>query len=1131
MAVLSLNEEELISCAGEIFNFFSSFFYRAPDRSFISCLNDARFYTLLTSLESNAHLFSNSFKEALADIEEFIKLAQRVNIEETLTGVGVEYTRLFRGMKPGYGVCLPYESLYRNGSSDLSVLQDVVKQYNEAGVKISDNCCERYDHLSVELNFISYLCKEITQASEAGEQNKVLNYLALKKKFLQRLSEWVPTFCDKVIRTSTSKLLTGLVKLLKEFICCYRSILEKSPTLGKVADKKEEIHEVSLLKWFAGLLRVFDGDKKVGSFFVKSGDNGDPQEVTIPTTCGMCYSSCALLATVRDGILVRLRGNPECPQNEGKICLKGLSSIMLLYDPYRLKVPLIRTNPEKGIGVDPRWREISWEEAVRIVVDKLKKIKEEDPKKLLWCVRSFSQHQMSAHLWPIAFGASYVMPISAYGSYCGNVMHVLLENTRQSFMDYGDLEYSEYVVIIGGGQGNLAGPGAMQNTRIIAKRREDGAKIVVVDPRLTEVAAKAYRWIPILPGTEAAWLLSLCYVILHEIKKYDEEHLKKETNAVYLIDKEGYFVRGPDNNKVMIWDLSDMKAKVIDDPTLKEPALTGSYMVNGVSCEPAFQRFLELVKKYTPEATEKITTIPASITREVAKELVEHAHIGSVIEIDGKKYPYRPVSFLAYSGFNGHANSLNALMALQCLMHILGAIDAVGSSLAGNVGGVFGFGHPPSKLKPGKDGMNAPTPAVPPPPGFSFPVSADMQEYFPLGFEVNQVATIGLSAPEKYGLKYKPEELVLFVAGTNPVANSINPQFVGEVLKRFGYIIDVTLYLDETCDFADLVIPDVTFLERITADNFWMGTPIPCCGIHISQPVVKPLSNAKSFWEFMIEVSEKVGCLREFYKILNNFLPYAPIEVEKFHSWEEICDHICRSASKAVLGEELSFEDLRKRGFFAKKIPPELKYRPYFYNGLRVPFYYNILLETRDMLKQGFDKFKVWEKVPKEFLMWLLSSYKPLPEYEPCPPLKEASTSSDLLHAICYRPPSSIFSITQTNPILIEVSVCNPYWTAVQIHEEAARKRGIKDGDKIVVESKAGKVIGVARVTQAIHPNVIAISGIYGLWAHPVSRNVGVHFNTLIPGEMEYNNPLSCDLEHHVAVKVYKAAESSARGD
>lgn len=77
------------------------------------------------------------------------------------------------------------------------------------------------------------------------------------------------------------------------------------------------------------------------------------------TACSMCNQVpfCGLRATIKDGQIVRVDGNPDHPKN--KPCLKGLSSVQALYDPNRLLYPVKRTNPKKGIGEDPRWERIS----------------------------------------------------------------------------------------------------------------------------------------------------------------------------------------------------------------------------------------------------------------------------------------------------------------------------------------------------------------------------------------------------------------------------------------------------------------------------------------------------------------------------------------------------------------------------------------------------------------------------------------------------------------------------------------------------------------------------------------------------------------------------------------------------
>jgi anaerobic selenocysteine-containing dehydrogenase len=90
------------------------------------------------------------------------------------------------------------------------------------------------------------------------------------------------------------------------------------------------------------------------------------------------------LVHVEDGIITNIVGNPDCPTNRGKICIRSISSIMGLYNPYRVKGPLKRTNPEKGPDIDPGWVEITWEEALNTVAEKFKKIREKTPRLLVW---------------------------------------------------------------------------------------------------------------------------------------------------------------------------------------------------------------------------------------------------------------------------------------------------------------------------------------------------------------------------------------------------------------------------------------------------------------------------------------------------------------------------------------------------------------------------------------------------------------------------------------------------------------------------------------------------------------------------------------------------------------------------
>ena len=84
------------------------------------------------------------------------------------------------------------------------------------------------------------------------------------------------------------------------------------------------------------------------------------EDVWIPTSCGQCYCMCGIKVRRQDGIVTQIEGNPDAPAGRGSICVKGLASPHLLYDPYRVNYPLKRTNPEKGIEVDPKFVRISF---------------------------------------------------------------------------------------------------------------------------------------------------------------------------------------------------------------------------------------------------------------------------------------------------------------------------------------------------------------------------------------------------------------------------------------------------------------------------------------------------------------------------------------------------------------------------------------------------------------------------------------------------------------------------------------------------------------------------------------------------------------------------------------------------
>ena len=104
----------------------------------------------------------------------------------------------------------------------------------------------------------------------------------------------------------------------------------------------------------------------------------EPQNGWIYSYCSGCmHADCSLRVYLEDGVVTNIEGNPDSPINGERVCLRAITGIAGLYNPYRVKTPLKRTNPEKGPDVDPGWVEISWDEALDIVASRFKKIREE----------------------------------------------------------------------------------------------------------------------------------------------------------------------------------------------------------------------------------------------------------------------------------------------------------------------------------------------------------------------------------------------------------------------------------------------------------------------------------------------------------------------------------------------------------------------------------------------------------------------------------------------------------------------------------------------------------------------------------------------------------------------------------
>ena len=247
-----------------------------------------------------------------------------------------------------------------------------------------------------------------------------------------------------------------------------------------------------------------------------------PLEQTVPTVCEMCVNKCAAIAHVRSGVVKSLSPNPYFPKSRNMLCARGQAGVHALYDPDRLKYPLIRVG-ERGDG---RYRRATWEEAYKYIAEKLITIvdEEEDNRSTIGfsAGEGMGEHTFKAFMEE-KFGSANFLN---HATIC---LQTAISGYALTIGGYGqaDLENAKYVIMAGANRAEaIITPDTMD---IFKRTRGRGAKLVVVDPRFTNTAIHADDYVPIRPGTDLAFVLALTYVAISE-EIYNREYVAKNFN-------------------------------------------------------------------------------------------------------------------------------------------------------------------------------------------------------------------------------------------------------------------------------------------------------------------------------------------------------------------------------------------------------------------------------------------------------------------------------------------------------------------------------------------------------------------------------------------------------------------------
>ncbi len=848
--------------------------------------------------------------------------------------------------------------------------------------------------------------------------------------------------------------------------------------------------------------------------------NPAAEDIWIPNFCYTCnHGPCITKVHRVDGVVVGIAGNLDgdnfesLTRNQGAICPKAYGHIQKIYNPNRLKTPLRRTNPDKSPGADPGWVEISWEDALDTIAQRLKEVRQRDPRRLL---AMFSRHH-GPHFGTFlalmnAFGP---VPHASGGASirCYVAQHIFANLIHGGFACDPDLSHCNYLLVLGYDSATSGGVGESMQ---YATARARGMKVVVLDPVLTPSAVKADEWIPIKPGTDGAFLLALINVIIYELRTIDIPFLKNSTNSPYLVGETGYFLRDSRSNKALLWDLSDGRAKTFDDDSLKDPALEGSFSVEGQAAKPVFQVLKEHIAQYPPDWASRITDVPAATIRRLAKEFADNAGIGSTITLDGITLPYRPVSTKLGRGVHGIMYAYQSVLADHILAALVGSLEAVGGHCGGRaVRATEGGSH--RGLVPGPDGMLKMD-------AFEFawpPKSWDAAETFtpyskiygrPYHLLYKHLADAGgLPMPE-------PPEMIMRCRA-NPLLSIGQPDIVREAIKKVPFLVSIAYVMDEVTEMADIVIPDLTDLERyeLTAAGR-ISAAKRFDYVALKQPVTKPTGDIREISDVMTELAARAGFLDDYNVAINNYFGLTGeyrLGPGKKYDWLDIVDRWCKSATKGAHG----LEWFKEHGALLRPVSVGKQYEMHLgmtKNKLRYPIPYmehvKVTGETlaRNLRSVGID----W---------WDTSGYVPLPIYIP-PAADSASKEYDFYVTVSR---SMLFGHGSNVdiPWLIEVADGSGRDVRILMNRAAASARGIKDGDQVWVESPVGKVKQKVKLTEGIRPDTLVIGGQFGQWATPVARDTRrVSQTSLTPISYECTDPITGGIQGTVVkAKVFKA--------
>ncbi|PSR20635.1 MAG: formate dehydrogenase [Sulfobacillus acidophilus] len=863
------------------------------------------------------------------------------------------------------------------------------------------------------------------------------------------------------------------------------------------------------------------------------------------TTCYMCACRCGIDVAMEGDKVRFISGIPENPVNKGVWCAKGGAGIMTEYSPARLTTPLMREpGAPRGEG---RLVPVDWETALTTVAGWLKDIRRTDPRRLAYFT---GRDQMQAFngFWARQFGTPNW---AAHGGFCSvNMAAGGMYSVGGSFWEFGwpDLDQARLFLMFGVAEDHPSNPLKLA----ISALKEQGGRFVVVNPVRSGYGALADEWVPIRPGTDGAFLLSLMHVLYRE-NLYDRAYLSAWTNAPGLVirapgtDKDGLFYRTEDGD---MWVALDSGELVPYAQAQGQGVLEGRFEHEGLELEPAFQTLVREISAATPAWAEQVTGIPKKTIVRLALEMgmtaLQHPIVLPIAwtDIYGVQHTEtvgRPVAFHAMRGLAAHTNGFQTIRALFDLMMMLGTVDTPGGFL-------YKSPYPkpvPPRVKPAANPdayrPNQPAPA----PLLGYPTSPDDmlvdgdrpiridEAYswkYPLAAHGAIQNVIGNAVDAN---PYAIDTLMIYMANVawNSTWNTLSTremltardETTGEY--RIPHVIVFDAFDSETVAYGDLVFPDTTYLERWDATSL-QDRPIseptgPADSIR--QPILPAQGNARPTADVLIELANRLelpGFVdEEGTPRYRNYADFIQFWETTPGSGVGLLSGFRGSDGKDELVGEPNPHQLEAyashKAFWQYELPDEHRYyrmanQGYLEWAQRVKFIDTAEPLTLNLYSEPLQTFRLagmgqWPgKSPQDDQLKrrLATYFAPVPIwYAPLEDRPEEAESFPL-RIITQRPMTHYHSWGSHNTWLRQLLNENPLF----MNPIKARELGLSEGQWVWIESRIGKMTGKLRFSDAVEPGTVwtwnAIAKGPGSWAlDPQSPEVrrAILINHIIP--------------------------------